>query len=78
MVDPAQVFEALRTERENGTLVDCVTGSPIKYLVSESHPGYLAPIGDKGRVTVGQFRDGERYPSGYYPIEPSQGRAASQ
>lgn len=62
VVEPAHVLESLETERENGTLADRVTGSPLKYQVCESHPGYLEQIDDQGRVTVGQFSDGEFSP----------------
>jgi len=58
-INPDLIFQNLEREREQGTLPDKVTSSPVKYQASSAQPGYLERIDENGRVTVGQFRGGE-------------------
>ena len=58
-IKPELVFQNLDREREQGTLPDKVTRSPVKYQASSAQPGYLERIDENGRVTVGQFKEGE-------------------
>ncbi len=59
IIDPDDVFNALETERENGSLKDYVSTSAVSYQVCETHPGYLEQIDSSGKVTVGTFKNGE-------------------
>ncbi|VAX05996.1 hypothetical protein MNBD_GAMMA26-655 [hydrothermal vent metagenome] len=58
IVDPAEVFQALETERSNGSLINNVTSSKVKYQVCEAQPGYLERLDSTGTSTIGQFKDG--------------------
>lgn len=58
MVNPAEVFQALETERSNGSLIHKVTSSKVKYQVCETQPGYLERLDSTGAITIGQFKDG--------------------
>jgi len=58
-LNPDLVFQNLEREREQGTLPDKVTRSPVKYQASSAHPGYLERVDENGHVTVGQFSGGE-------------------
>lgn len=57
-INPDEVFQALEAERENGTLVQTVTNSPLKYQASLTHPGYLEQIDQNGKITPGKFQQG--------------------
>ena len=57
-IDPDDVFAALESEREAGTLVDSVTSSSVRYQISAKHPGYLEQIAADGKITTGQFSNG--------------------
>lgn len=61
-VDPESIFAAVERARESGDLARQVTGSPVRYQASESHPGLLERIDENGLVEVGQFRNGEFVP----------------
>ncbi len=61
-VDPANVFQALETERTDGTLSSKVTGNKIRYQVCETHPGYLERIDSTGSKEIGLFINGEFSP----------------
>lgn len=58
-VEPEDVFQALETQRDSGSLAQSVTGSAVKYQASVTHPGLLERIDAHGDVTLGQFMDGE-------------------
>jgi len=58
-VDPEDVFQALETQRDSGSLAQSVTGNAVKYQASVTHPGLLERIDAHGDVTLGQFMDGE-------------------
>jgi hypothetical protein len=58
-VDPDEVFEDLDEQRENGTLQQNVTTSPVRYQVSQRLPGLLDRIDQYGDVTTGRFENGE-------------------
>jgi hypothetical protein len=60
--DPDSVFEAVEAERGSGTLAKHFTTGKIRYVMSESHPGYLEQIDIQGVHTVGEFKDGEFVP----------------
>jgi len=58
-IDPDDVFSLLEAQRQQGTLTQAVTSSPIKYQPSLIHPGYLERIDQNSNVSVGQFQNGE-------------------
>lgn len=58
-IDPDEVFRSLESERDSGLLAEAVTSSAVKYQASLTHPGYLEQLDQDGKVTVGQFKDGE-------------------
>lgn len=58
-VDPDDVFRTMEQQRRNGSLSQAVTNSAVKYQASLSNPGYLERIGQDGKMTVGQFKNGE-------------------
>jgi hypothetical protein len=58
-IDAQEVFCELETERDNGSLSQTVTRSPVRYQVSPLHPGYLEQIGSNGERTTGTFENGE-------------------
>jgi hypothetical protein len=58
-VDPDKVFQALESDRDSGALSAMVTNSAICYQVSLKHSGYLEKIDSDGRITIGQFENGQ-------------------
>ena len=58
VIDPVQVFLALEEERRDGSLMNKVITSQVKYQVCESYPGYLERIESTGKVTIGTFKEG--------------------
>jgi len=58
-VDPDDIFLTLEQQRRNGSLTQTVTSSTVKYQASLSNPGYLERVGQDGKITVGQFKNGE-------------------
>ena len=59
-LDPDAVFLSLERERAQGTLSAAVTGSPVRYQASRTHPGCLERTDADGQVAVGRF-DGGRF-----------------
>lgn len=59
-VDIDDVFAELEERRPK--LADQVTEARVRYQASQAHPGLLERIDPGGRVTVGQFEDGEFQP----------------
>jgi len=58
-VDPDDVFNLLEAKRHQGTLIQGVTDSDIRYQSSLTQPGYLERVDQNGNVLVGQFKNGE-------------------
>ncbi len=58
-VNPEDVFQALEKERHDGSLVNNVTSSELRYQVCETNPGYLERLGPAGNVTIGTFKEGK-------------------
>jgi len=61
-VRTAEVLGGLNALREAGALSGAVSGAPIRYAASATHPGYLERVGRDGRAVVGRFVDGEFVP----------------
>lgn len=59
-VDVDEVFAELESRRP--ALAGQVTRAPVRYQASRAHPGLLERIDPDGRVTVGQFEQGEFQP----------------
>lgn len=58
VINPDVVFSALEEDRKLGILSEAVTDSSVRYQASRSHPGQLEKIDSDGKVTVGQFCNG--------------------
>ncbi|WP_428354699.1 TA system antitoxin ParD family protein [Methyloprofundus sp.] len=58
-IDPEFVFQALESERQSGELRKKVTNNAIKYQASTKHPGTLEKIDPDGKITMGQFKNGQ-------------------
>jgi len=58
-IDPDEVFMSLEEQRESGTLQRNVTNSPIRYQASLSQQGLLERVDQQGKVTTGEFQNGE-------------------
>jgi len=61
-IDPDEVFTALERDREAGILANSISDNPVRYQASTTNPGQLEQIAADGRVTVGQFSQGEFVP----------------
>lgn len=59
-VDVDEVFAELEARRP--ALAGQVTRAPMRFQASRAHPGLLERIDPEGRVTVGQFEQGEFQP----------------
>lgn len=59
-VDADEVFAELEARRS--TLAGQVTRAPVRFQASRAHPGLLERIDPDGRVTAGQFEQGEFQP----------------
>lgn len=59
-IDPERVYAALRSTTRTAQLAaDLAAQHPVRYRASAAHPGYLEAVDAEGRVTVGQFKDGQ-------------------
>lgn len=61
-VDADGVFYKLDAARSDQSLSDKVSDSPVRYQVSQTHPGCLERIDSEGKVSVGQFSGGQFRP----------------
>lgn len=61
-INPDDVFESLEVDRSAGSLTQIISNSTTRYQISESHPGYLEQINQAGKITTGQFDNGEFIP----------------
>ncbi len=58
-IDPDSIFQSLENDRETGILHSTVTSSPLRYQRSIKHLGYLEQIDPNGKITTGQFENGQ-------------------
>lgn len=57
-IDPTAVFNQLEKKRVSGELAASVTSTSIRYQASETYPGMLEQLDSKGKVKVGNFKNG--------------------
>ncbi|MGI9250182.1 MAG: hypothetical protein ACR2PR_03165 [Pseudohongiellaceae bacterium] len=62
-INPDAVFASLDATRESGELADAIAEqSPIRYQASKLYPDMLERIDSTGKVSVGQYANGEFRP----------------
>ena len=58
-VEPEAIFASLEEQRENGSLQQNISHSPVRYQASLSQPGWLERVDQQGEVTIGRFQNGQ-------------------
>lgn len=61
-VDPDDLFNTLEEDRVSGCFQDSITSSVLRYQASAVHLGMLEQIDSDGKVSVGQFENGQFKP----------------
>ncbi len=58
-INPENVFQSLEDDRKSGGLKNTVATNVIRYQASLKHLGYLEQVDPNGRITTGQFKNGQ-------------------